>query len=91
MGLTGKYLGSLAAPALYPGHNGSYRRAESISMTTTPAASWACGNAAPRRREIRRAAVSLADDRAVGHFANCHKWGDCMSPAIVNVEDPEWR
>lgn len=87
MALTGRPLSSLAAPMLRRGHNGDDKRAESNSMTTTPAASWACSDAAPHRREIRRAVVSLADGRAVPDFENCYKQGDCISLTKVTEGD----
>jgi hypothetical protein len=67
------------------------RRAESNSMTTTPAASWACGDAAPHRGEIRRAVVSFDDGRAVHHVENIYKFGDWICLTKATSGDSKWR
>jgi hypothetical protein len=91
LALTGRHWRSLAAAALLRGHNGDKRRADSHPMTTTPAASLACANAAPHRREACLAVVNLADGRADPHFDNCHKRADRISLPKATEGDIEWR
>jgi len=91
LALTGRPLRSLAAPALPWRHNGGERRAESSSMTTTPATSWACGDAAPHQGEIRRAAVSLDDGRAVPNIEDIYKFGDWICLTKATSRDSKWR
>ncbi len=60
-------------------------------MTNTPAASWACGDPEPNRREVRLGVAALAEGLAGPQFGNGYKSGCRFSLMKATSGDSKWR